>query len=418
MQRRDFLRLASSAGVVIAPWALIPEAQAQSYMGRILVNIHADGGLDQSSWTDPRESDRTINNYAAAGTPAGVAGNIRFAPMGNNAAFFAAHSRNMLVINGVHSETNGHEDGSRAHAVGRLDMGYPNISELHAATYGKGLPMAWLASGGFRTSAGLVPATAVPDGNAFRALSQPNSASATNDFMKQSDLVRTQAARAERMKAMQARGDLLPRSKVAVQEFIDAADSRALLSRVAQVTPATFDQFTQAHIALIAGLAGLTTTVQLSTGGFDTHSNHDNGMANALPRLTNLVDYIWQKSAELGIANRLLVRVYSEFGRTPLNTGNGKDHHEVGSQILMEANAPWGNRVFGLSGPRHEQRKISPTTGKEDAAGFVIKPRHIHAALRSYLGINTTDPRFDLKVPAAEKFDFFNPALNTGYVTM
>lgn len=418
MQRRDFLRLASSAGVVIAPWALIPEAQAQSYMGRILVNIHADGGLDQSSWTDPRESDRTINNYAAAGTPAGVAGNIRFAPMGNNAAFFAAHSRNMLVINGVHSETNGHEDGSRAHAVGRLDMGYPNISELHAATYGKGLPMAWLASGGFRTSAGLVPATAVPDGNAFRALSQPNSASATNDFMKQSDLVRTQAARAERMKAMQARGDLLPRSKVAVQEFIDAADSRALLSRVAQVTPATFDQFTQAHIALIAGLAGLTTTVQLSTGGFDTHSNHDNGMANALPRLTNLVDYIWQKSAELGIANRLLVRVYSEFGRTPLNTGNGKDHHEVGSQILMEANAPWGNRVFGLSGPRHEQRKISPTTGKEDAAGFVIKPRHIHAALRTYLGINTTDPRFDLKVPAAEKFDFFNPALNTGYVTM
>lgn len=418
MQRRDFLRLAGSAGVVIAPWALIPEAHAQSYMGRILVNIHADGGLDQSSWTDPRESDRAINNYAAAGTPAGVAGNIRFAPMANNAAFFGAHFRNMLVINGVHSETNDHGAGARGHAVGRLDMGYPNISELHAATYGKGLPMAWLASGGFRTSAGLVPATPVPDGNAFRALSQPNAASATNDFMKQADVQRAQAARAERMKALQARGDLLPRSKIAVQEFIGAADSRALLARVAQVTPATFDAFTQAHIALIAGLAGLTTTVQLSTGGFDTHSNHDNGMANALPRLTNLVDYIWQKSAELGIANRLMVRVYSEFGRTPLNTGNGKDHHEVGSQILMEANAPWGNRVFGLSGPRHEQRKISPTTGQEDAAGFVIKPRHIHAALRTYLGINTTDPRFNLKVPANEMFDFFNPAVNTGYVTM
>jgi uncharacterized protein (DUF1501 family) len=220
------------------------------------------------------------------------------------------------------------------------------------------------------------------------------------------------------MKALQARGDLLPRSKVAVQEFIDSSDSRALLSRVAAVTPATFDPFTQAHIALIAGLAGLTTTVQLSTGGFDTHSNHDNGMTNALPRLTNLVDYIWQKSAELGIANRLLVRVYSEFGRTPLNSGNGKDHHEVGSQILMEANAPWGNRVFGLSGPRHQGVKISPTTGKEDAAGFIIRPRHVHAALRKYLGITTTDPRFDLKVPATEMFDLFNPAVSTGYVTM
>jgi uncharacterized protein (DUF1501 family) len=418
MQRRDFLRLAASAGVVIPSWALLPEAQAQTYTGRLLVNIHADGGLDQSSWTDPRESDRTINNYAAAGTPAGVAGNIRFAPMANNAAFFGAHFRNMLVINGVHSETNDHGAGARAHATGRLDMGYPNLSELHAATYGKSLPLAWLNGGGFRTSAGLMPATPVPDANGFRALSQPNAASATNDFMKQADLARAQAARAERMKALMARGDLLPRSKTSVQEFIDAADSRALLARVAQVTPATFDQFTQAHIALIAGLAGLTTTVQLATGGFDTHSNHDNGMANALPRLTNLIDYIWQKSAELGIANRVLLRVYSEFGRTPLNSGNGKDHHEVGSQILMEANAPWGNRVFGLSGPRHQAVRIHPGTGREDPAGFVIRPRHIHAALRRYLNIETTDPRFNLKVPANEMFDFFNPALNTGYATM
>ena len=101
MQRREFLKLASSCGVVIAPWALIPEAQAQTYTGRVLINIHAGGGLDQSSWADPRETDATVNNYAGV-TPAGMAGNIRFAPMGNNAAFFNAHFRNMLVINGVH----------------------------------------------------------------------------------------------------------------------------------------------------------------------------------------------------------------------------------------------------------------------------------------------------------------------------
>jgi len=416
MQRREFLKLASRAGVVIAPWALIPEAQAQSYTGRILINIHAGGGLDQSSWTDPRDADPAINGYAGAGTPAGTAGNIRFAPMGNNAAFFGAHFRNMLVINGVHSETNGHDEGTRAHATGRLDMGYPHVAELFAATYGRGMPMAWLNSGGFRTSAGLVPPTPVPDANAWRALAQPNAASATNDFMKQADLTRTQAVRAERMKALQARGDLLPRSNIAMQEFLNAADSRALLQRVAQVTPTTFDSFTQAHIALIAAQAGLASTIQLSSGGFDTHSNHDAGMANALPRLTNLVDYLWQKSADLGLSNRLFVRIYSEFGRTALNTGNGKDHHEVGSQVLMEANAPWGNRVVGASGPKHEQRKINPSTGAIDAtAGVVIKPRHIHAALRKYLGIETTDPRFNLKVPAAEAFDIFNAALNTGY---
>lgn len=418
MQRRDFLNLAARAGVVIPAWALLPQAQAQTYSGKVLINIHADGGLDQSSWTDPRESDRSINSYAANGTPAGVAGNIRFAPMANNAAFFGAHFRNMLVINGVHSETNDHGAGARTHATGSLNMGYPNLSELFAATYGKGLPMAWIASGGPRTSAGLIAPTPTPDANAFRALATPNAASASNDFMKQADLTRTQTVRAERMKALQARGDLLPRSKIAVQEFVGAADSRALLQRVSQLLPAQFDQPQQAHIALIAAQAGLATTIQLATGGFDSHSQHDNAYANALPRLTTLLDYLWQKSADLGISNRLVVRVFSEFGRTALNSGNGKDHHEVGTQLLMEANAPWGNRVFGLSGPKHEPRKIGPTTAKEDAAGFVIRPRHIHAALRRYLNIETTDPRFNLKVPANEMFDFFNPALSTGYATM
>jgi len=164
MERREFLRVASAAGVVIPWWTLLPAAHAQAvYSGRILINIHADGGIDQSSWTDPREKDTAINNYAAAGTPAGVSGNIRSAPMGNNKAFFDAHFRQTLVINGVHSETNGHDEGTRAHATGRLDMGYPNIAELFAFTYGKGMPMPWLNNGGFRISAGLVPPTAVPD---------------------------------------------------------------------------------------------------------------------------------------------------------------------------------------------------------------------------------------------------------------
>ena len=40
---------------------------------------------------------------------------------------------------------------------------------------------------------------------------------------------------------------------------------------------------------------------------------------------------------------------------------------------------------------------------------------HVHDALRQYLGIQTTDPRFNLKVPANERIDFFNPSVSTGY---
>ncbi len=419
MNRRDFLK-SGAAGLTIPWWGVIPEAQAQAslYNGRILINIHASGGLDQSSWTDPREADRTLNNYAGV-TPANVSGNIRSAPMGNNKAFFDRYFMQTLVINGVNSETNSHDDGTRAHATGRLEMGYPNMSELFASVHGKGLPMPWLNAGGFRTSAGLVAATPMPSLDALRALVTPNAQSSTTDFMKQADLDKALAARAERMKAMAARSDTLPRMRTVFQEFIASSDSRALMQRVAQFLPTTLDNFASAHVGLVAAQAGITSTIQLSTGGFDTHSNHDAGMANALPRLTDLVDYIWQKSAALGIANRILVRIYSEFGRTPLNSGNGKDHWSVGSQVLMEAAPAWSNRVFGASGPRHQALRINPATGAVDPTnGVLIRPRHIHAALRSYLGINTTDPRFDLKVPANEMFAFFDPNARTGYPTL
>ncbi len=83
----------------------------------------------------------------------------------------------------------------------------------------------------------------------------------------------------------------------------------------------------------------------------------------------------------------------------------------------MEANPAWGNRVFGASGPKHEQLKINPATGAVDAVnGVVIKPRHIHAALRKYLGIKTADPTLQPQGAGERRtFDFFNPALNTGY---
>ena len=416
MDRRDFLKM---VGTVVPAWGLIPVANAQSslYSGRILINIHASGGLDASSWTDPRETSAAMNNYAAAGTPAGLAGNIRFAPMGNNASFFTKYYANMLVINGVNSETNSHTDGTRAHATGRLDMGYPTMPELFAYTYGQGLPMAWLNAGAFNTSAGLLPATPVPDQNTFRALVTPNAASATNDFMKQADLAKAWAARAQRMQALQASGSLLPKQNLLADQFGATGGSRALMTQVASFIPATFDTpFTQAHVALIAAQAGITSTIQLASGGFDGHSQLANAYATALPRLTDLVDYIWQKSAALNLSNRIFVRIYSEFGRTPLNTGNGKDHWSVGSQVLMEANPAWGNRVLGASGPKHEQLKISTSTGAVDPVnGVVIKPRHIHDAVRKYLGFTTTDTKFNLKVPATENIDFFNPALSTGY---
>lgn len=418
IDRRDFLKI---AGTLIPSWGFIPVANAQSslYTGKVLFNIHASGGLDAGSWFDPRESDPLMNFYAQSRTPAVVAGNLRVAPMANNGAFATKYFRNILVLNGVNSETNSHEDGTRAHATGSLAMNYPNMSELFAYMKGKDLPLPWLNAGGMNTSVGLSPAVPMPDGNNFRTMLSPNSANANQDFMKAADVQKVLATRSDRIKAQLAAGNQVPRAQGVSTQFDAATNSRALLARVSQFLPATFDN--AAHVGLVAAQAGVACTVQMSTGGFDLHSNIVNGSAQALPRLTDLVDYIITKSGEMGIADRIFIRIYSEFGRTPLiNNGNGKDHWATGTQILMEATPPvWGNRVFGLSGPRMQTVKINPSTGAVDPVnGKVMTPRHVHEAIRKYLGFTTTDPRFSFRIPADENFDIFNPNANTGYQTM
>jgi hypothetical protein len=417
IDRRDFLKF---AGAVIPSWGLIPIASAQTslYTGPIYIGVHASGGIDASSWFDPRETDPTMNNYAAAGTPAVVAGKIRAAPMGNNATFVQRYFQQMLVLNGVNSETNSHDDGTRAHATGMLAMNYPNLSELFAYTHGKSLPMPWLNGGGMSTSVGLSPAVPMPDGNNFRTLLSPNSASATNDFMKAGDIEKVLAARGERLKAQQTAGTLIPRAAGVNAQFDGATNSRALLRRVSEFLPATFDN--AAHVGLVAAQSGITASLQFSSGGFDGHgqlAQSYNGANGSLTRLTDLLDYILTRSGQLGIADRVVIRVYSEFGRTPLNNGNGKDHWPPGCQVIIPGTPkPWCNRVVGATGPRHQQLRIDPKTGAVDPVnGKVMAPRHVHHAMRKYLGITSVDPKYALPVPAAEEFDIFNPGMNTDY---
>ena len=60
------------------------------------------------------------------------------APIGNNTAFFNRFRDQILMVNGVNTLSNGHSDGARCAATGKLEMGFPALGELHAAKYGPG----------------------------------------------------------------------------------------------------------------------------------------------------------------------------------------------------------------------------------------------------------------------------------------
>ena len=159
----------------------------------------------------------------------------------------------------------------------------------------------------------------------------------------------------------------------------------------------------QAQLAVLAFETGVAVSADLWMGGFDTHANHDVEQAWLLANLTGGVDYLWEYAESHGVADRMVVVMGSDFGRTNFyNAKAGKDHWPIGSYIVMEKNQPWGNRVLGETDGLHFARKINPQTLERDdgPSGTVIYPKHVHKALRRYLGIENT--------PAAERFPFNN----------
>ena len=131
-------------------------------------------------------------------------------------------------------------------------------------------------------------------------------------------------------------------------------------------------------------------------------------------RVADAIGFFWDYAEELGIAERIMLVIGSDFGRTNFyNDGNGKDHWPVGSYIIMEKNAPWGNRVVGVTDDLHFAQRIDPTTLKESRDGVLITPAHVHQAVQEYLGLDQYARDIGLSLPGVESLPLFDASLQT-----
>ncbi len=82
----------------------------------------------------------------------------------------------------------------------------------------------------------------------------------------------------------------------------------------------------------LAGVAqliasGFTTKVYLvMQNGYDTHSNQANDHPNLLQELSDSIKAFQDDIEALGVADKVALMTYSEFGRRPLENGGGTDH--------------------------------------------------------------------------------------------
>lgn len=409
MDRRDFIRLASCAGVSLVstsswsrPSASNQQAAGDPYTGPLFLVFHASGGWDPTHLCDAKiksgenDPDPMTNLLSTeVETEHGITYPAFFNPdiYGADAGafipeFFRKHSARLRVINGIDMQTNGHDSGTRYTWSGRLSEGAPTLAAYLAASYDPTLPMSFLSFGGYGFTAGVSAQTRAGNLDPLMRAAFPFE---VNPGVEQPS--RFHSARAEELiaQAQFARdGSLLDRQHL---PHIDQAINTLFTSRsgsnelrllreyLPEELPANQTERSIA-LAMASYQAGITVSVNLSTGGFDTHGNHDRSQ---IPRLNDLllaVDYAWEEAGRRGIQDNIVVMVGSDFGRTPgYNAGNGKDHWSVNSMMFMGTDISPG--VVGGTSDRHQAYGVTTSLELDTSEGAMkIRPGHIHQAVR------------------------------------
>lgn len=407
----------------------------EPYQGKLLFTLQLDGGADVTQLCDPKVNtpgEPKINMWADRAEP-GEAGNILFAPVADNASLFRRFAADTVVINGVDSQTNSHDTGKLYSWTGSNAEGKPSLTALHAAAAASEQPLAYAVYGGISRTGGLIPYNRFPNVSRLRELSNPKVAhwSSAHLLRNPHEYEAAEAFTARQISDMLARPDLTPRQRRNLRSQVTAREAQEGLARLSEVLPdqdemQESEQFQvgnfyfnlnvkqQMQGALLVMKSGLGSSADLAITGFDSHEMHDQIHDGLYSHLADSLYFFWNYAEELGIADRILLVIGSDFGRTNMyNDGQGKDHWNIGSYMIMEQNARWGNRVIGATDELHFAKKIDPKTLQVSSNGVTITPAHVHKSIRNYLGLHEFADSIDVGLSEVEDIPIFNPNLMT-----
>jgi hypothetical protein len=454
MYRRDFVKLSSLAGLsVFLPGTLATSAGAQeagTWDGPYFLHMHASGGWDPTLFCDgkttasgstPEYQNRVVTGVENVGpdgfkipVPTQTAEGDYYLRVNQGADiiehpldFFTRQNlggNRFLVFNGVDTQTNNHETGVQGLACGHNDVELPALAALFAgaAAQQKNIPLAFLAHGQYNRTGDVVGVSRFP-GDKVGLLAEPFRASSGDEKLLVSDVAAQRIAqlREQRLALLQKEVSL-PRNKRTLQAMIDASKGGTTLTLLKELAgeegpsfdsmrpflaDATVDYLAQEQngtsrfqqlggpleVLLRCFAKGVSAGATFAQGGFDTHDNHDVNQQNAMGAFVARLRYVLVRAQQLGIIDKLYVLVTSDFGRTPkYNTGNGKDHWNVTSAMLMGPGITGGRAIGrtdeGQKAMRVAKGDVSQVLPQDDRDGARIFPAHVHAALRSAIGVD------------------------------
>ncbi len=406
MHRRTFLKACAAVGLSFSSTTLLTREVQAAYEGYVYIFVNARGGWCATSIMDPKGDVEGIDSYAtdSIGTVAGSP--LLYAPMPGMKEYFDKHARHMLVLNGIDYETNGHESGQRGAFTGKIQAGNPALPALIAAKTGPALPLAFITNGGQDNTEGIIAATRASNVDIIPKIAYSNRLDPDNEagFHSASALEKIRAASDERLLLLKSRAKLSKmRNNIGMlaTSRLGEAELKDVLQYIPDDPGNGIDG--QASVALAAFRAGLGVSATVQMGGFDTHSNHDARAGTQNQILVEGIDAIWTQAEQLGVADKLVMIVGSDFSRTPrYNATNGKDHWPIGSMMILTEPGKGipVNKVIGGTDEGTRPLTINPKTLALDQAGVRLKLPHIHGALREFAGIKKDS--FSLQFPLDE----------------
>jgi len=413
MDRRQFLKLSSAAGLGVAlPLGLPEGVSAQSepapYEGPFYVVFNASGGWDTTYLMDPKGVGG-INRLYKEGDIA-TEGKIPFAPNAaqvkagmSNEDFFKKYGKELLVVNGLDYSVNNHDPCARYMATGKLDsLAYPTFAALIAACRGSKHPLAFLTFGNYSSTGNLVPMARVPYLQSLNLVANADAVGGVAQHPYHDGFVVDRIEQALKEQAeTRANECRLPRVERAESMLYAAQVNSKTLARVTPHIPKTPSKERlnqQADIVLASMKAGVCVSANLTIGQFDSHNNNDVDQMKLIPEFLAGVDYLLRRAEELKIRENLVVVIQSEMGRTPnYNNGNGKDHWSVGSAMFIGRGIK-GDRVIGATDEKQFLVPVDAKTLKLDKEkGIRMRPEHLHEALRELSGVQ--DHAFSKQFP-------------------
>lgn len=456
MDRRNFLKLTGLTGLsLFLPWATSSQAHADqaTWGGPYFLHMHAAGGWDPTIFCDakltaPGASPVYENRLVTAVqemngifVPTTTTGGGKFflrdgdAPVEDPQHFFSTVGRDVLVFNGLDTQTNNHDTGVQGLACGHNDIELPALAALFAgmAAKDRDVPMAFLAGGQYNRTGDVVGVSRFP-GDKVQLLAEPFKANPNDEKGLLTDVAnrRILELRNERYTALAAQASL-PRTKrtlTAVRDATRGGAAVSLLKSVASAPLPAIDTFTndlapetRPYLTAVQGggrarfidlgapletilrcfQAGVSVSATYAQGGFDTHAQHDTNQAEALGVFLARLRYVLLRAQQLGLRDKLFVLVTSDFGRTPrYNTGDGKDDWNVTSALLVGPGVR-GNRAVGRTDEGHKALGVKrDAPGEADPNGVRVHASHLHGELRRVLGVDKAAFIGQFPLPAAD----------------